>query len=118
MQANIKFTSSTKSTCTTGAFNALLKTLEEPPKHVIFILAQLKHTKYQQPFFHVVNASILKNLDTDEIFDKLSEISEKESINIDDEAKQMIAVSAEGGMRDALSLFDQIISYAGNLNHA
>src|SRR5690554_4431810 len=99
---------------TTGAFNALLKTLEEPPKHVIFILATTEAYKIPATILSRCQRFDFKNLDTDEIYDKLSEISEKESINIDDEAKQMIAVSAEGGMRDALSLFDQIISYAGN----
>src|SRR5690554_3194146 len=99
---------------TTGAFNALLKTLEEPPKHVIFILATTEAYKIPATILSRCQRFDFKNLDTDEIYDKLSEISEKESINIDDEAKQIIAVSVEGGMRDALSLFDQIISYAGN----
>ena len=65
---------------TTGAFNALLKTLEEPPKHVIFVLATTEAYKIPATILSRCQRFDFKNLDTDEIYDKLSEFSEKESI--------------------------------------
>lgn len=92
---------------TTEAFNALLKTLEEPPAHVIFILATTDphkipatiHSRCQRFDFHRVTV--------DEITDHLAMVAEKSSIAADREALKLIAIQSEGGMRDALSLLDQ-----------
>ncbi|MDX9690979.1 MAG: DNA polymerase III subunit gamma/tau [Acholeplasmataceae bacterium] len=96
----------------TGAFNALLKTLEEPPKHVIFILATTEIHKIPATILSRCQRFDFKNIETGDIVLKLNEIVKKENINITPEAIYAVAESAEGGLRDAISLLDQAISYA------
>lgn len=98
---------------TTGAFNALLKTLEEPPKHVIFILATTEVHKIPPTILSRCQRFDFKNIDTPDIVEKLTDIATKESIKITPEAIYAVAENAEGGLRDAISLLDQAISYAG-----
>ncbi len=95
-----------------GAFNALLKTLEEPPKHVIFILATTEPHKIPPTIHSRCQRFDFRGIGMKEMRAKLEEIIEKESIDIDDAAIHLICESAEGGMRDAISLLDQVVSYA------
>ena len=97
---------------TTGAFNALLKTLEEPPKHVIFILATTEVHKIPPTILSRCQRFDFKNIETRDMVEKLNEIVEKEQISITEDAVIAIAENAEGGLRDAISLLDQAISYA------
>jgi DNA polymerase-3 subunit gamma/tau len=99
---------------TPGAFNALLKTLEEPPKHVIFILATTEVHKIPPTILSRCQRFDFKNIETGDIVLKLNEIVKKEKINITPEAVYAVAENAEGGLRDAISLLDQAISYANN----
>src|SRR5690554_4509076 len=99
---------------TTGAFNALLKTLEEPPSHVIFILATTEVHKIPATILSRCQRFDFKNIEIKHIVDRLNYIIEKESIDIEDEAVSLIAKNAKGGLRDALSLLDQAISYSEN----
>jgi len=94
-----------------GAFNALLKTLEEPPKHVIFILATTEPHKIPATIHSRCQRFDFRGVSVPEIIGRLNTIIEEESISIEDEAVKVIAESAEGGMRDAISLLDQVISY-------
>ena len=96
---------------TTGAFNALLKTLEEPPHHVIFILATTEIHKIPATILSRCQRYDFRNIDEEDMVEKLNEIITKEKIKITPEAIKAIAIHAEGGMRDALSLLDQVISY-------
>ncbi len=97
---------------TPGAFNALLKTLEEPPKHVIFILATTEVHKIPPTILSRCQRFDFKNIETSDIVIKLTEIAKKEDIKITPEAIYAIAENSEGGLRDAISLLDQSISYA------
>jgi len=99
---------------TTGAFNALLKTLEEPPKHVIFVLATTEVHKIPPTILSRCQRFDFKNIDTPDIVEKLTEIAGKEQIKITPDAIYAVAENAEGGLRDAISLLDQSISYAGS----
>ncbi|MFH0766733.1 MAG: DNA polymerase III subunit gamma/tau [Bacillota bacterium] len=99
---------------TPGAFNALLKTLEEPPKHVIFILATTEVHKIPPTILSRCQRFDFKNIETLDIIEKLDEIVVKEKIGITPEAVRAIAVNSEGGLRDAISLLDQAISFADN----
>ena len=97
-----------------GAFNALLKTLEEPPSHVIFILATTEPNKIPVTIQSRCQRYDFGRISTEDIFLKLKELLEKEQVEADDEALRFIARKAQGGMRDALSLTDQCISaFAG-----
>lgn len=96
---------------TTGAFNALLKTLEEPPRYVVFILATTEIHKIPATIISRCQRFDFKNIEPEDMIAKLSEVSKKENINITPEALDAIAQYAEGGMRDALSLLDQVLSY-------
>lgn len=98
---------------TPGAFNALLKTLEEPPKHVIFILATTEVHKVPATILSRCQRFDFKNIETSDIVLKLKQIADAENINITPEAIYAVAENAEGGLRDAISLLDQAISYAG-----
>lgn len=98
-----------------GAFNALLKTLEEPPKHVVFILATTEPQKLPATIVSRCQRYEFKSLSVEEISTRLKEICELEDVNISEEALNSISESAEGAMRDALSILDQAISY-GNKN--
>ena len=98
-----------------GAFNALLKTLEEPPKHAIFILATTEPQKLPATIISRCQRFEFKALSINEINERLRKICEVEGVSITEEALNCISESAEGAMRDALSILDQAISY-GNLN--
>ncbi|EUJ27188.1 DNA polymerase III subunits gamma and tau [Listeria floridensis FSL S10-1187] len=95
----------------TGAFNALLKTLEEPPKHVIFILATTEPHKLPLTIISRVQRFDFKRITTQDITERMAYILNEEKIAFDEKALTIIARAAEGGMRDALSLLDQVISY-------
>lgn len=95
---------------TTSAFNALLKTLEEPPKHVIFILATTEPHKVLPTILSRCQRYDFKSLTVDEIKESILNVCKQENIKITEEAVVAIAESAEGGMRDALSFLDQAIS--------
>ncbi|XFA98365.1 DNA polymerase III subunit gamma/tau [Candidatus Izemoplasma sp. B36] len=96
----------------TGAFNALLKTLEEPPQHVIFILCTTEPQKIPLTIHSRCQRFDFKSITTKDIISKLKEIVELEKLNIEEEALAQIAIHAEGGLRDAISLLDQASSYS------
>ena len=97
-----------------GAFNALLKTLEEPPSHVIFIFATTEVNKVPQTILSRVQRFDFKRLSTKQITGRLKYICERENISTDAEALGMIAEKADGSMRDALTFFDQAYAFTGN----
>jgi len=99
---------------TTGAFNALLKTLEEPPSHVLFILATTEVHKIPATILSRCQRFDFKNIDLNNIIERLEYVSKEENINITKEAIKTIAINAEGGMRDALSLLDQAVSFTSD----
>ena len=96
----------------TGAFNALLKTLEEPPKNVIFILATTEPHKIPATIISRTQRFDFRRITNDEIIQRLRYILEQEEIAYAEEALSVIARCANGGMRDALSLLDQVISFS------
>ena len=96
---------------TNEAFNALLKTLEEPPAHVIFILATTEIHQLPATIISRCQRFDFKNIEVDSIAKQISNICKKENIEIEPDAAFEIAKVAEGGMRDAISLLDQIMSY-------
>lgn len=98
-----------------GAFNALLKTLEEPPKHVLFILATTEPHKIPLTILSRCQRFDFKSLSIEGIISRLEEVIQKEDIQIEPEAIQTIAESAEGGMRDALGVLDQAVSYSDDI---
>lgn len=93
---------------TTGAWNAFLKTLEEPPAHAIFILATTAFQKVPETIVSRCQRFDLSRFPIDMIVTKLGRIAEQERIDIEEGALRMVAVAAEGGMRDAESLFSQV----------
>jgi DNA polymerase III subunit gamma/tau len=95
-----------------GAFNALLKTLEEPPKHVIFILATTEPHKIPLTIVSRCQRFDFKRITAQAIVGRMKQIVEESGVNCDANALQIIARAAEGGMRDALSLLDQAISFS------
>ena len=97
-----------------AAFNAFLKTLEEPPAHAIFILATTEKHKIIPTILSRCQIFDFHRIKIKDIADHLSYISVKEGISADSEALHLIAQKAEGALRDALSIFDQIVSFAGN----
>jgi DNA polymerase-3 subunit gamma/tau len=96
----------------TGAFNALLKTLEEPPQHVIFILCTTEPQKIPATIHSRCQRFDFKSISNADIIDKLFEIAEEEKIEITEEAVKQMANYAEGGLRDAISLLDQVYAYS------
>ena len=96
----------------TGAFNALLKTLEEPPKNVIFILATTEPHKIPATIISRTQRFDFRRITNDEIIQRLRYILEQEEIAYEEEALSVIARCANGGMRDALSLLDQVTSFS------
>ncbi|MDY0115805.1 MAG: DNA polymerase III subunit gamma/tau [Acholeplasmatales bacterium] len=98
---------------TQAAFNALLKTLEEPPAHVIFILATTEPNKVIPTILSRCQRFDFRGISPSDINKKLIEIRDKEEIDISDEALNEIALNAEGGLRDAISLLDQTVSFSG-----
>ena len=97
---------------TTGAFNALLKTLEEPPKHVIFILATTEPHKIPLTIISRCQSFEFKPIPKNIIKERLKYICDKEQIKIDDQSLELIAIDSNGGMRDAISLLDQLNAYS------
>ncbi len=96
---------------TNNAFNALLKTLEEPPANIIFILATTEMYKIPQTVISRCQTFEFKNIQTKDIVKRLKEITKLENISISKEAIDIIAESAEGALRDAIGLLDQVIAY-------
>ena len=94
----------------TGAFNALLKTLEEPTPNVVFILATTELHKIPATILSRVQRFEFKSIKTQDIRDHIFQILEKEGIDYENEAVEIISRRAEGGMRDALSILDQALS--------
>jgi len=97
-----------------SAFNALLKTLEEPPAHVIFILATTEPHKVLPTILSRCQRYDFTKVDEGSINERMKEILEKEKVSYEDDALKLIISLADGGVRDALSLLDQSIAYAGN----
>ena len=99
---------------TTQAFNALLKILEEPPKHVIFILATTEYHKIPLTITSRCQKFQFNKLDIEEIVSRLKEISLLENISINEDALYEIAKISDGGMRDSINFLDQIRSFSNN----
>lgn len=97
-----------------SAFNALLKTLEEPPPHAIFIFATTEPHKVLPTILSRVQRFDFKRISVDEIVKQLKSVCEKEGITIDDESLHVIAKKADGALRDALGLMDQAIAFCGD----
>jgi len=96
------------------AFNAFLKTLEEPPAHAIFILATTEKHKIIPTILSRCQIFDFNRIRLDDIVKRLQFVAGKESIQTDEDALHIIALKADGAMRDALSIFDQIVSFSGN----
>lgn len=96
------------------AFNAFLKTLEEPPAHAIFILATTEKHKIIPTILSRCQIFDFKRITVEDIANHLAYVAGQESINAEPEALHMIAEKADGALRDALSLFDRMISFSGN----
>lgn len=96
----------------TGAFNALLKTLEEPPKHVIFILATTEPHKVLATIISRCQRLDFRRINPQAIIERMKFIIKDQKLEVEDEALSLIANIAQGGMRDALSLLDQTLAYA------
>lgn len=103
---------------TTGAFNALLKTLEEPPEHIIFILATTEPHKIPLTIMSRCQSFEFKPIPVATIKERLKFICAQENINIDDKSLNLIAEESNGGLRDAVSMLDQLNAYAdGNIKY-
>ena len=102
----------------TAAFNAFLKTLEEPPAHVIFILATTEKHKILPTILSRCQIYDFERMTVPNIINHLKAVAEKENIQYDEQALNIIAEKADGGMRDALSIFDQAASFSqGNITY-
>ena len=102
----------------TQAFNAFLKTLEEPPTHVIFILATTEKHKILPTILSRCQIYDFERMTVRDTIDHLKDVAQKEGITVEDEALAVIAEKADGGMRDALSIFDQAASFCqGNITY-
>lgn len=97
-----------------AAFNAFLKTLEEPPKHAIFILATTEKHKIIPTILSRCQIFDFKRITVGDIKEHLAEIAKKEGVNADEDALHIIAQKADGAMRDALSTYDRVVSFSGN----
>jgi DNA polymerase-3 subunit gamma/tau len=95
-----------------SAFNAFLKTLEEPPPHAIFILATTEKHKIIPTILSRCQIFDFNRIKTEDIINRLRFVAEKESVKCEEEALHVIAIKADGALRDALSIFDQIISFS------
>ncbi len=95
-----------------AAFNAFLKTLEEPPAHAIFILATTEKHKILPTILSRVQKFDFKRIKVDAVAEHLKSICEKEGIQFEYDALQLIGLKADGGLRDGLSIFDQIVSFS------
>ena len=98
----------------TGAFNALLKTLEEPPEHVIFILATTEPHKILPTILSRCQRYDFTKLSDKDIKNRIKSVLEHENVTYNEEAVDIIISLADGGMRDALSILDQVLAYSGN----
>lgn len=96
-----------------SAFNAFLKTLEEPPKHAIFILATTEKHKIIPTILSRCQIFDFKRITVGDIKEHLAEIAKKEGVNADEDALHIIAQKADGAMRDALSTYDRVVSFSG-----
>ena len=98
-----------------GAFNALLKTLEEPPEHVVFILATTEVNKLPATILSRCQRYDFRRIDTEKICERLKYVAEREGILLNDDAATLISAIADGGMRDALSILDLCIGASGEI---
>lgn len=96
------------------AFNAFLKTLEEPPAHAIFILATTEKHKIIPTILSRCQIFDFKRITVSDMVSHLANIAKKEGVTIDEEALHVISEKADGALRDALSIFDRIVTFAGN----
>jgi len=96
-----------------AAFNAFLKTLEEPPAHAVFILATTEKHKVLPTILSRCQIFNFNRIGSEDMANHLGDIASKESINADNAALHIIAQKADGGLRDALSIFDQLVSFSG-----
>lgn len=96
-----------------SAFNAFLKTLEEPPKHAIFILATTEKHKIIPTILSRCQIFDFQRIRVKDISDHLTQIATKEGVSADPEALHQIALKADGALRDALSIFDQLVTFSG-----
>ena len=101
-----------------GAFNALLKTLEEPPAHVIFILATTEVHKLPSTILSRCQRFDFKRIPPEDMAERLKEVAEKENLQLADDGAMLIARIADGAMRDALSLLDRCSSHEGIIDSA
>ena len=102
----------------TAAFNAFLKTLEEPPRHAIFILATTERHKVLPTILSRCQIYDFTRIELSDIVEHLANVAAKEGVTTEEAALHIIAQKADGGMRDALSLFDQMVSYTqGNVTY-
>ena len=102
----------------TAAFNAFLKTLEEPPRHAIFILATTERHKVLPTILSRCQIYDFTRIELSDIVEHLAKVASKEGVTTEESALHVIAQKADGGMRDALSLFDQMVSYTqGNVTY-
>ena len=97
-----------------NAFNAFLKTLEEPPKHAIFILATTEKHKIIPTILSRCQIFDFKRITVKDAKDHLAEVAKSQGVEYEDDALHIIAQKADGAMRDALSIFDRVVSYCGN----
>lgn len=98
----------------TGAFNALLKTLEEPPANVVFILATTEPHKIPLTIISRTQRFDFRRISAEQSFERMQYILDQKNVDYDEQALWIIARAAEGGMRDALSILDQVISFSNN----
>lgn len=98
-----------------GAFNALLKTLEEPPSYVIFILATTEPNKIPATILSRCQRFDFKRVSVGDLIDRMKLICQSESIDIDEDALRIIARNGQGSVRDALSILDRCLSFGGNI---
>lgn len=98
-----------------AAFNALLKTLEEPPEHVVFILATTEVHKLPATILSRCQRFDFRRIDSSDIVGRLKYVASQENLNLTDDAATLIASAADGGMRDALSILDLCASHSSNI---
>ncbi len=103
---------------TISAFNALLKTLEEPPAHVIFILATTEVHKLPATILSRCQRFDFRRIDSEKICDRIQYVAKNEGLSVTDEAAALIAAAADGGMRDALSILDLCASASKEIDEA
>lgn len=99
---------------TKEAFNALLKTLEEPPKHVVFVLATTEVSKVPDTILSRVQRFDFKRLPIPKIIGRLAKIAKEEKVDLEPDAARLIAANAEGSVRDAESILEQVIAFGEN----